>query len=171
MPSQSPGIVTGLLFFLRTRTLCKTPVAVKGVFLMSMIMIQCPKTGRAISTGRHMTSAIFRSTPVFCPLCRETYEWFAKDAWVCETAGCEGTTKCDGQTALSCMRKFLSIALVLMAFVAADVAMACVSTIHQGVPNDPQLLYMQEDPSLHMQEGPCHMARPYDRRPVPDCAF
>jgi len=123
-----------------------------------------------------MTSAIFRSTPVFfsqtyCPLCRVTHEWFAKDAWVCETAGCEGETICEGQNALSCMTKFLSIALVLVAFVTADVATACVSAIHHGVPNDPQPLYMQEDPSPHMQEGPCHMARPYDRRPVPDCAF
>lgn len=54
---------------------------------MGMLMIRCPKTDRAISTGRYTTLATFRSTPVFfsrthCPLCRETHEWFARDAWV-----------------------------------------------------------------------------------------
>jgi hypothetical protein len=42
---------------------------------MSMLMIRCPKTGQAISTGREVESAAFRSTAVFfsrtyCPLCR-----------------------------------------------------------------------------------------------------
>ena len=57
---------------------------------MGMIMIRCPKTGRAISTGRFVAPAIFRSTPVFfsqthCPLCHVMHEWFAKDAWVCDS--------------------------------------------------------------------------------------
>ena len=56
---------------------------------MSILMIRCPKTGQAISTGREVEIAAFRSAPVFfsrtyCPLCRETHEWFAKDAWVCD---------------------------------------------------------------------------------------
>ena len=61
---------------------------------MSMLMIRCPKTGQAIPTGREVEIAVFRSTPVFfsrtyCPLCRVTHEWFAQDAWVCDSE-CEG---------------------------------------------------------------------------------
>ena len=57
---------------------------------MSMLMIRCPKTGQAIPTGREVEIAAFRSTPVFfsrtyCPLCRVTHEWFAQDAWVCDS--------------------------------------------------------------------------------------
>jgi len=59
---------------------------------MSMLMIRCPKTGQAIFTGREVESGSFRSSPVFfsrthCPLCSVTHEWFAKDAWVCDS-GC-----------------------------------------------------------------------------------
>jgi len=55
---------------------------------MSMLMIRCPKTGRAIFTGRKVESASFRSSPVFlgrtyCSLCRVTHEWFAQDASAC----------------------------------------------------------------------------------------
>jgi hypothetical protein len=57
---------------------------------MGMLMIRCPKTGRAISTGRHVESRLFSSTPVFfgstyCPHCRVKHEWFVKDAWVCDS--------------------------------------------------------------------------------------
>jgi hypothetical protein len=57
---------------------------------MGKLMIRCPKTGQAIFTGRYVKSATFRSTPVFfsrtyCPLCHATHEWFAKDAWVCDS--------------------------------------------------------------------------------------
>ena len=141
---------------------------------MGMIMIRCPKTGQAISTGRYVEPATFRSTPVFfsrtyCPLCRLMHEWFAKDAWVCETAGSECQTVHKGQVALDCMRKFLPIALVLAAFITADAATACGRTNHHRISDDPRLLFLQEGPPL--QEGPCHMARPHDGRPVPDCAF
>jgi len=56
---------------------------------MGVVMIKCPKTGRDISTGMTVDRARFNSTPVFfantyCPICRATHEWFAKDAWVCE---------------------------------------------------------------------------------------
>jgi hypothetical protein len=66
-----------------------TPV-VTGVRFMGMLMIRCPKTGRAVSTGRYVLPATFRCSPVFfgrtyCPLCQVVHEWFAKDAWVCET--------------------------------------------------------------------------------------
>jgi hypothetical protein len=32
---------------------------------MGMLMIRCPKTGRAIFTGRYIESRLFRVTPVF----------------------------------------------------------------------------------------------------------
>jgi hypothetical protein len=58
---------------------------------MGILMIHCSKTGRAISTGIYFESAAaFRSSPVFfgqtyCPHCDATHEWFAKDAWLCES--------------------------------------------------------------------------------------
>jgi hypothetical protein len=59
---------------------------------MGMLMIRCPKANRPIFTGRCLDSSTFRSTPVFfsrtyCPYCRVTHEWFAKDAWIddCES--------------------------------------------------------------------------------------
>jgi protein-arginine kinase activator protein McsA len=60
------------------------------------LMIRCQKTGRAISTGRYVDLAAFRSSPVFfsrtyCPLCHVTHEWFAQDAWVCDS----GCSECD----------------------------------------------------------------------------
>jgi len=127
---------------------------------MGMIMIRCPKTGQAISTGRYVEPATFRSTPVFfsrtyCPLCRLMHEWFAKDAWVCETAGSECQTVHKGQVALDCMRKFLPIALVLAAYITADAATACGRTNHHRISDDPRLFFLQEGPPL--QEGPCHM--------------
>ena len=56
---------------------------------MGMVMIRCPATRRAVSTGIEVDGAAFRSMPVFfsrtfCPLCRLAHEWFAKDAWVCD---------------------------------------------------------------------------------------
>ncbi len=118
---------------------------------MGMIMIRCPKTGQAISTGRYVEPATFRSTPVFfsrtyCRLCLITHEWFAKDAWVCETAGSECETVSEGQVALDCMRKFLPIALVLAAFITADAATACGRTNHHRASDDPRLLFLQEGP-------------------------
>jgi len=57
---------------------------------MGMLMIRCPKTGRAISTGRPAEPAVFRSSPVFfgqtyCPYCDATHEWFTRDAWVSDS--------------------------------------------------------------------------------------
>jgi hypothetical protein len=61
---------------------------------MGIVMILCPKTRRAISTGIRADRATFHSTPVFfsrtaCPLCRTTHEWFAKDAWVCDSGAAD----------------------------------------------------------------------------------
>lgn len=57
---------------------------------MGMLMIRCPRTGRAIPTGRNVEPAIFRRAAVFfsrtyCPLCHATHEWFVNDAWVAAT--------------------------------------------------------------------------------------
>jgi len=63
---------------------------------MGIVMISCPETRQAISTGIQVDRATFHSTPVFfsrtlCPLCGKNHEWFAKDAWVCDS----GTANCD----------------------------------------------------------------------------
>ena len=52
--------------------------------------VRCPKTGRAIQTGKKVERTAFLATAVFfsrtyCPLCRATHEWFVKDAWVCDS--------------------------------------------------------------------------------------
>jgi hypothetical protein len=57
---------------------------------MGAIMIRCPQTGREIPTGIEMDIAEFQRAPVFfsrvqCPLCGREHEWFAKDAWVCDS--------------------------------------------------------------------------------------
>jgi hypothetical protein len=58
---------------------------------MDVVMIKCPRTGKHIRTGMVADPESFASTPVFfarvfCPICRVEHEWFAKDAWVCESA-------------------------------------------------------------------------------------
>ena len=58
---------------------------------MGVIMIRCPQTGREIPTGIEMDVVEFRHAPVFssrvqCPACAREHEWFAKDAWVCDSA-------------------------------------------------------------------------------------
>jgi len=57
---------------------------------MGILMTRCLRTGRAISTGTYVDAAAFRSSPVFfgqtfCPYCNATHEWFARDAWVCDS--------------------------------------------------------------------------------------
>ncbi len=54
---------------------------------MGMLMIKCPNTGRAISTGIQVEQAAFGAMPVFfsrtfCPACRTEHRWFAKRAWI-----------------------------------------------------------------------------------------
>ena len=67
---------------------------------MGIVMISCPETQRAISTGIQADYETFRSAPVFfsrtfCPLCRLTHEWFAKDAWVCDAASADCAPFCE----------------------------------------------------------------------------
>jgi hypothetical protein len=61
---------------------------------MGIVMIRCPETRRAISTGIQADRETFHATPVFfsrtfCPLCAKQHEWFAKDAWVCDSAAAD----------------------------------------------------------------------------------
>lgn len=56
---------------------------------MGRVMIRCPVTRRAIATGIETDAARFNSTPAFfalayCPFCRTSHRWFARDAWVCD---------------------------------------------------------------------------------------
>ena len=57
---------------------------------MGMVMIKCPHTGRAISTGieaereSYGRAAVFFAR-TFCPICRTNHEWFARQAWVRDT--------------------------------------------------------------------------------------
>jgi hypothetical protein len=58
---------------------------------MGVVMINCPETGRAISTGMKADQERFRCSPVFfartfCAICEATHEWFAREAWVHEPA-------------------------------------------------------------------------------------
>ena len=63
---------------------------------MGVLMIRCPRTERAISTGLRMDSEAFRAMPVFfsstvCPACGSLHQWFARNAWVCDC----GPENCD----------------------------------------------------------------------------
>jgi len=67
---------------------------------MGIVMISCPETQQAVSTGMQADYETFHSTPVFfsrtfCPLCRVTHEWFAKNAWVCDSASADCDPSCE----------------------------------------------------------------------------
>ena len=71
---------------------------------MGIVMILCPETRRTISTGIQADRATFHSTPVFfsrtyCSLCRTKHEWFAKDAWVCDSGAAVRDPSCERQVA------------------------------------------------------------------------
>jgi hypothetical protein len=56
-----------------------------------MVMIKCPQTGRAIPTGIQVDRERFRASAVFfsrtrCPACDTDHAWFAREAWVYESA-------------------------------------------------------------------------------------
>ncbi|WOH71320.1 hypothetical protein RX330_23885 [Bradyrhizobium sp. NDS-1] len=57
---------------------------------MGMIMVKCPKTGRAIPTGIKSDRETFLRSIVFfgntrCPTCQADHSWFAREAWVEES--------------------------------------------------------------------------------------
>ena len=56
---------------------------------MSMVMVNCPQTGRAIPTVIKSDRESLRRSPVFfgrthCPICQVDHAWFAQEAWVDE---------------------------------------------------------------------------------------
>jgi hypothetical protein len=56
---------------------------------VGLVVIRCPRTGRAIPTGIEVDRHAFARAPVFfsrtfCQLCRTNHEWFAQEAWVRE---------------------------------------------------------------------------------------
>jgi hypothetical protein len=71
---------------------------------MGELMICCPKTGKPVTTGIHMERAKFRSMPVFfstsyCLSCGSSHEWFARDAWMCESEAEIHDANCEQQVA------------------------------------------------------------------------
>ncbi len=57
---------------------------------MGAVMVRCPQTGREIATGMVADRDRFHTMPVFfgqvfCPICRTQHEWFAGEAWVCDS--------------------------------------------------------------------------------------
>jgi hypothetical protein len=63
---------------------------------MSLILIKCPQTGRAVSTGIEVDRASFNALPdveveTRCPACAGTHIWSKGDAWLSEDG--EGYTK------------------------------------------------------------------------------
>jgi len=56
---------------------------------MGVVMIKCPQTQCAISTGIKADRESFRCSAVFfarshCPICQTNHEWFAREAWILE---------------------------------------------------------------------------------------
>ena len=55
--------------------------------IMGMVMIDCPSTGRAVSTGIEMFSIeplpLVTATTV-CPFCGRLHKWTKNDAWLAE---------------------------------------------------------------------------------------
>ncbi|MFL6796878.1 MAG: hypothetical protein ACJ8F3_05650 [Xanthobacteraceae bacterium] len=57
---------------------------------MGALMVRCPQTGRVIATGMRADRKTFAAMPVFfarvrCPICLAEHEWFAKEAWICDS--------------------------------------------------------------------------------------
>ena len=54
---------------------------------MSTIMIQCPNTGRSVSTAIETEPSVFRDLPkiagrMHCPACGEDHNWTTSSAWL-----------------------------------------------------------------------------------------
>jgi hypothetical protein len=93
-PEHYPGIATVALHFFRTSTVPNARGRKRRDLSMGIVMIRCPETRQAVSTGIRVDRDTFHSTPVFfsrtlCPLCRVAHEWFAKDAWVCDSGAAD----------------------------------------------------------------------------------
>jgi len=71
---------------------------------MGMVMIKCPHTGRAISTGIEIERERFHASAVFfsrtrCPLCHTDHAWFAREAWVREPGAAQSHRRLVGSLA------------------------------------------------------------------------
>ncbi len=56
---------------------------------MGTVMIRCPRTGQAISTGIEMEPSVLDRLPLVqawrhCPACGEEHAWDARTAWLSE---------------------------------------------------------------------------------------
>ena len=54
---------------------------------MSLVMIKCPATGRAVSTAIEIEASSFRRLPLVtahmhCPACGRDHEWTVSSAWL-----------------------------------------------------------------------------------------
>ena len=63
---------------------------------MSVIMVKCPNTGRALSTGIETDRVGFDRLPnlltySLCPLCRLEHGWWKREAWLEEFDASEAT--------------------------------------------------------------------------------
>ena len=56
---------------------------------MGTVMIRCPRTGRAVSTGIETELSVFSRLPevaarTHCPICGAEHVWTAREAWLAE---------------------------------------------------------------------------------------
>jgi endogenous inhibitor of DNA gyrase (YacG/DUF329 family) len=54
---------------------------------MSSVMIECPTTGKAVSTEIEIESSVFRRLPevasrMRCPACGQEHVWLTSSAWL-----------------------------------------------------------------------------------------
>ena len=54
---------------------------------MSLVMIRCPVTGRAVSTAIETEPSVFRKLPkvaarMHCPACGQDHVWTVSSAWL-----------------------------------------------------------------------------------------
>ena len=54
---------------------------------MSLVMINCPKTGRPVSTQIETEASVFRRLPkvasrMHCPACGQEHIWMTSSAWL-----------------------------------------------------------------------------------------
>jgi hypothetical protein len=51
------------------------------------VMVRCPNTGQAVSTGVEMDGATFANLPairarLLCPVCRQEHDWPVREGWL-----------------------------------------------------------------------------------------
>ncbi len=56
---------------------------------MGILMIKCPATGRAVSTGIEVDAGTFRNLPnisskMCCPACEAQHSWRKGEAWLAD---------------------------------------------------------------------------------------